>query len=294
MRERPAPVRLFLALCLLLAEVPALAEPLQEIPALHGRVTDLTGTLNAQEQSALDAKLARLERDTGSQLAVLIVATTQPEDIAAYSIRVADAWRLGRKGVDDGVLLLVARNDRRMRVEVGYGLEGAVPDARARRIVDEIMAPQFKRGNFAAGIDAGVDAIAALIRGEPLPAPGSRDRGASELEGLLPTVLVIALALGGVLRRSLGAVPGAAATGGLAGLVAWLLVGLLGAAILAGVIAFFISLVFGGGPGSWSNRSGYGGGFGGGGFGRGGGGFGGGGFGGGGGGFGGGGASGRW
>ena len=285
--------RLFVAQCLLLASLAAFAQPLQKIPELREQVTDLTGSLSAGAKSALAARLATLETETGSQLAVLLVPTTAPEDIAAYAIRVVDAWQLGREGVDDGVLLLVALDDRRMRIEVGYGLEGAVPDARAHQIIETVMTPYFRQGDISGGINAGVDAIAALIRGEDLPASSARSSGNYDLGALLPVILIIAVVLGGVLRRAMGALPGAAATGAIAAVIAWFIVGLIGAALLAGVVAFFICLLNGGGTGVWSNRSGgNGGGFGGGGFG--GGGFGGGGFRGGGGGFGGGGASGGW
>jgi uncharacterized protein len=281
--------RSLLALWLLLIATTAGAQPVQEIPALQSRVTDLTGTLDATQQAALENRLAQLERETGSQLAVLLVKSTAPEDIAAYAIRVVDAWQLGRKEVDDGVLFLVATQDRRMRIEVGYGLEGALPDARARRIIDTIVTPLFRRGEFAAGIDAGSAAIASVIRGEPLPAP---ERGAQgegpDIGSLLPVILVIALGLGGMLRHTLGALPGSLATGAITGFLGWLIAGSLGVALLVAVVAFFISLLNGGGPGAWASTGGYGGGFGGG---RGG--FGGG-FGGGGGGFGGGGASGSW
>ncbi|MEZ5503372.1 MAG: TPM domain-containing protein [Halioglobus sp.] len=283
--------RLLIGPWLLLAALVAVAQPLQEVPTLRERVTDLTGTLDAADKSALSGKLAQLERDTGSQLAVLIVPSTAPEDIAAYSIRVVDAWRLGRDKIDDGVLLLVARDDRQLRIEVGYGLEGAVPDALAKRIIDTVITPEFRKGDFAGGINAGVDAIASLIRGEQLPPPAQAARGTDDPGSLLPLILIIPLILGGMLRHSLGALPGAAAAGAITGIITWLLVGLVGAALLAAVAAFFISLGHRGGPGSWSNRGGYGGGFGGG---FGGGGGGGGGFGGGGGGFGGGGASGKW
>ena len=290
--------RLLLGQWLLLAALTATAQPVQDVPVLRQRVTDLTETLSADAQAALTARLAQLERDTGSQLAVLVVSSTAPEDIAAYAIRVVDAWKLGREQIDDGVLLLVARDDRRIRIEVGYGLEGAIPDARARQVIDDIIAPHFRSGDYAAGINAGADAIASLIRGEPLPAPiASKAVGKSNIEAVLPVLFIVALVLGSLLRRSLGAFPGAAATGAITGLVAWLLLGLLGVALLAAAVAFFISLFGGGGPGRWSSHSrhggGLGGGFGGGGGGFGGGGFGGG-FGGGGGGFGGGGASGGW
>ncbi len=155
-------VRLFAGLCLLLAALLAWAQPLQDVPALRERVTDLTGTLDPGQQAELSARLDRLERETGSQLLVLLVPSTAPEDIASYALRVVEAWQPGREEIDDGVLLLVAKDDRRMRIEVGYGLEGAIPDARARQIIDTIMAPHFRGGDFAGGIMAGADAIIAL------------------------------------------------------------------------------------------------------------------------------------
>ena len=135
------------------------------------RVTDLTSTLDAGQIQALEAKLAAFESRKGSQIAVLLVPSTQPETIEQYGIRVVDSWKLGRKGVDDGVLLLIAKDDRKLRIEVGYGLEGALNDATAKRIVSEIIGPDFKRGEFYAGIDAGVDAIIKVVEGEPLPPP---------------------------------------------------------------------------------------------------------------------------
>ncbi len=281
-----------LGLLLLALTGPVRAQSLQPVPPLQARVTDLTASLDAGQRAALEERLALLERETGSQVAVLLVKTTAPEDIAAYSIRVVDAWRLGREKVDDGVLFLIATGDRRMRIEVGYGLEGALPDARARRIIDTAVAPHFRRGDYAGGINAGVDAIEAAIRGEQLPVPEARPGESPDLAELLPTVLILALAFGILLRRILGTLPGSLATGALTGFIAWLIAGLIGVALLAAIFAFFVSLAGGAGPGSWSSRGGYGGGFGGG-YG-GGGGFGGGGFGGGGGGFGGGGASGGW
>ena len=266
------------------------------------RVADLTGTLTAAQQSTLAAKLAAFEARKGSQLVVLIVPTTEPEDIAQFGIRVADAWKIGRKSVDgkavdDGLILLVAKDDRRARIEVGTGLEGAVTDLAANRIIDEYLRPSFRAGDFYGGIDRAVDRLIGLVDGEPLPAPRREpERSARGFQGLLPILLVIGLIGGPILRGMFGRPVGAAATGGIAGFLTFMLLGTLGFAVAAGAIAFIITLIGGLGGGGWSTgRGGFGGlggGFGGGGFG--GGGFGGGGFSGGGGGFSGGGASGSW
>ncbi len=141
------------------------------VPELKQRVTDLTATLNAAQIQTLETKLADFEGKKGSQIGVLIVPTTQPETIEQYSIRVVDKWKLGRKGVDDGVLLLVAKNDRKLRIEVGRGLEGALNDATAKRIIAEIITPAFKAGDYAGGIAAGTDSIIKVVNGEVLPPP---------------------------------------------------------------------------------------------------------------------------
>ena len=141
------------------------------VPPLSGRVVDQTGTLSATDIAALTQRLKDLETRKGSQVAVLIVPTTQPETIEQFSIRVAEAWKIGRKKIDDGALLVVAKNDHKLRIEVGYGLEGALTDVTSRRIIDEIITPRFKTGDFAGGISAGVDRIIRVIDGEPLPAP---------------------------------------------------------------------------------------------------------------------------
>lgn len=286
---------------------PAFAQQgLLAVPQLTARVTDLTNTLTPDQSSALEAKLAAFEQAKGSQVAVLIVPTTEPEAIDQYSIRVVDQWQLGRAKVEDGVLLLVALNDRKLRIEVGYGLEGALPDATANRIIQQDIAPAFKRGDYYAGINTGVDRIMRVIDGEPLPEPEISPPAADipGLFNLLPFLFIFALVGGSILRKLFGRVGGALATGGIVGFLTWLLISLLGISVFAGIVAFIFSLLGGmggggGGPGAggWASRRhgsgwGYGGGFGGGGFG--GGGFGGGGFGGGGGGFGGGGASGGW
>ncbi len=152
------------------------------VPPLQARVTDLTGTLTAPQRQALEDKLAAFEAAKGSQIGVLIVPTTEPETIEQYALRVAEQWKLGRKGVDDGALLLVAKNDRRLRIEVGYGLEGVIPDAGAKRIVSDIISPYFRQGDFYGGISAGVDRMIRVVDGEPLPPP--RPRGASADQGV--------------------------------------------------------------------------------------------------------------
>ena len=290
---------------LVLSLVPGLAagvagaQGLQPIPPLTARVTDTTGTLDAGQKAALEAKLAAFEREKGAQVAVLIVPTTQPEDIAQYSIRVVDAWKLGRAQPDDGALLLVAKDDRRLRIEVGYGLEGALPDAIASRIIRETITPRFRQDDYYGGIDAGVDRILGVIRGEALPPPDERWQGErAPPRGLqiLPMLFFGVLVASGVLRAIFGRTIGSLLTGGVVGGIAYVLLTAVGVSIAAGVGAWLLSLLLSAvGGGRWSSgprHGGWGGGWGGGGLG--GGGFGGGGFGGGGGGFGGGGASGRW
>jgi uncharacterized protein len=264
------------------------------VPPLTGRVTDLTGTLSGGAVSRIEAKLANFEASKGSQIAVLIVPTTAPEEIEQYGIRVEDAWKLGRKGVDDGAYLIVAKNDRRARIEVGYGLEGVLSDAVANRIIDETITPHFKSGDFDGGVEAGVDQMISVINGEPLPAPDKKWEHRSGLGNLLPILLIVVFVASGVLRGLFGRLFGSIATGGLAGGIVWLLSHLLPIGLGAGVIAFLFAMLAGSNSRGWSAGSGWGGGFGGGGFGGGGFGGGGGGFSGGGGGGGGGGASGSW
>lgn len=275
-----------LALALLL---PAAAPADVPVPELRARVTDLTGTLTAQQASALEGKLAAFQSAAGGQLAVLIVPTTAPETIEQFGIRVAEKWQVGRKGVDDGAILLVAKDDRRVRIEVGYGLEGALNDAIARRIVDETITPRFRQGQFFEGIDAATGQMMQVIRGEPLPAPARRAVRNGDWSGLFAFFLFGIIFAGPILRGIFGRTLGAGATGGLAALIAYLVTGLAIAAVIAAVVGIVAGLVQGFGGGRWSSggRGWYGGGFGSGGFG-------GGGFTGGGGGFGGGGASGSW
>ena len=236
--------------CLILAAL--LAPPLHaevEVPALKARVTDLTGALDPQQRSALEQKLAAFETAKGSQVAVLIVPTTQPEAIEQYAIRVADEWKLGRKGVGDGVLLLIAKDDRKMRLEVGRGLEGAVPDAVAKRITADIIAPYFRKGDFHGGVVAGVERLIKVIEGEPLPEPAAKSRstggGFEEIEVLLIIGFVMVFVVGGFLRAWLGRFGGSALVGGATGAIAWAIAGAAIAAIIVAVVAFILSL-FGG------------------------------------------------
>jgi uncharacterized protein len=237
----------------------------------------------------LEQTLQAFEARKGSQLAVLMVPTTAPETIEQYSLRVAEQWKLGRKKIDDGAVLVVAKTDRALRIEVGYGLEGALNDATSKRIISEIITPRFKQGDFYGGITAGVDQIVRVIDGEPLPQPSGKPAGGlADLQQYVPVIFILALVIGGVLRAVLGRFPGALVTGGAVAVVAWLFAGAISIALVAGVIALLFTLL-GGGMGGMGGLGvgGRSGGFGGGGFG-------GGGFSGGGGGFGGGGASGRW
>ncbi|HOY21756.1 MAG TPA: YgcG family protein [Cellvibrio sp.] len=257
------------------------------VPALTGHVIDQTATLSSAEISQLEQLLRDFEAKKGSQVAVLIVPTTEPEAIEQYSIRVAEEWKLGRKKIDDGAILLIAKNDRALRIEVGYGLEGALTDIASKRIISEIITPHFKQGDFNAGITAGVQQIMRVIDGEPLPAPTQKSaNGAKDTSSFLPVIVLVAFVVGGTLRAILGKFLGALATGGIIGIIVWIFISAFGMAVLAGLAAFLFTLFSNGGGGGgrgWGGGGGFGGGS-----------LGGGGFSGGGGGFGGGGASGRW
>ncbi len=226
------------------------------IPELSSRVTDLTQTLSQAEQAQLEQKLAAFEAKKSSQIALLIVPSTQPEDIAQYAIRVVEKWKIGREKVDDGVLVLIAKDDRKLRIEVGYGLEGAIPDLYAKRIISEVISPKFKQGDFYGGLDAGVDKLIGLVDGEPLPEPGTPEFSGIGVMDILPMLLFGGLITGLVLRGMFGTFFGSALNGGLlGGLVALLGVALGGAAIF-GIIAFFITMMLGG-----RGMNGYGGGW---------------------------------
>ncbi len=255
---------LLTASCLAFTQI-AHAE-LAAIPVLSARVTDLTQTLSQAEQAQLEQKLAAFEAKKGSQIALLIVPSTQPEDIAQYSIRTVEKWKIGREKVDDGVLVLIAKNDRKMRIEVGYGLEGAIPDLYAKRIISEVIGPKFKQGDFYGGLDAGIDKLIGLVDGETLPEPSNAGFSGKGMMDMLPLLLFGGMITGLILRSIFGTFLGSAANGGLiGGAVALLGVALGGAAIL-GVIAFFFTMMLGGrGINGYSGRTGgYGGGYGGG------------------------------
>ena len=296
--------QLALLLALLLASTVLHAQDVLPVPALSGRVIDQTGTLSAAQSEALTAKLAAFEAASGPQIVVLMLPTTQPEDIAAYAQRIGDAWKIGRREVGDGLLIVVAKNDRKVNIQTAKALEGAVPDLAARQIIDNAIRPAFRANDYAGGLNAAVDQLIARIKGEGLPAPQQRQGGqASPFGGLQPMELLIfafiALPIvAGVTRRIFGRGLGSLASGGATGVVSWLVSSSL---LLAGVGAV-IGLLFGLFAGasnalrsSGRHGGGFGGGFGGGGWSGGGGGGGGGGFSSGGGGdFGGGGASGDW
>jgi uncharacterized protein len=282
----------FLAFAALAADV---TDPIP-VPKLSGRVVDLTGTLAAADREAIAAKLKAFEVSKGSQVAVLLVPSIGTETIEEFATRVTDDWKLGRKGVDDGVLFVIAKQERRMRIQTGRGVQGVLTDALSRRIIAERVSPRFRTGDFAGGINDGVDAILKAIEGESLPAPpkqasrgtaGPASSASPSLETFFWLAIVVIPVAGMILRALVGRFLGAALTSGITGLATWFIFGSLFLGGIAGVIAFLVVLTgfrFGG-PGGWSTGgSSGGGGWSGGG----------GGFSGGGGGFDGGGASGNW
>ena len=216
------------------------------VPPLSGRVVDQTATLSGGDVAALTQTLKEFEARKGSQIAVLIVPTTDSEAIEQFSIRVAEAWKIGRKKVDDGALLVVAKNDRHLRIEVGYGLEGALTDVTTKRIIDEEITPKFKSGDFAGGISAGVNRMIRVIDGEKLPAPAPahwQSPGLSNyVDPLNPFVIAAVFIVGGILRTTLGRLLGSVATGGIVGFLAWLFVGYIVIAMIAAIVAFIVAM----------------------------------------------------
>lgn len=241
------------------------------VPQLTGRVVDRTGTLSSGDIAALSQKLSDFETKKGSQIAVLIVPTTDPETIEQFSIRVAEAWKIGRKKVDDGAILVVAKNDRHLRIEVGYGLEGALTDVTSRRIIDEVITPKFREDDFAGGISAGVDRMMRVVDGEPLPVPSRSVNFANldEIGPMVPVALFASLVVGGFLRALLGRLLGSVATGSVIAILALLIIGSAGWALLAGIVGFVLSFIADLFPastgssrgGSWSSGSSSGGGW---------------------------------
>ncbi|MBL8250076.1 MAG: TPM domain-containing protein [Candidatus Competibacter sp.] len=302
-RRPPAVVSLLaqaLLWLILLGLMPGYAQPVQPVPALTERVIDRTGTLSAAERQALEAKLAAFERERGTQIAVLMVPTTQPEDISSFANRVANTWKIGRREIGDGLLIVVAKDDRQMRIEIAKALEGPVPDLAAARIIDQQMKPRFRAGDFAGGLDAATDRLIGLVKGENLPIPEPQDSlSAGQLPidgiGLLIFLFFGIIMVGSLLRSLFGKVLGPLFTGAAAGGLTYLLTASLIFGVLAGLMGLFVSFLSAAstvgrrGP-VFIPGGGWGGGFGGGGFGGGGGGF----SSGGGGDFGGGGASGSW
>jgi uncharacterized protein len=254
---------------------PALSPALADVavPQLVGRVVDQTGTLSGGELDSLQQTLRGFEARKGSQVAVLIVPTTGDETIEQYSLRVAEAWKIGRKKIDDGALLVVAKNDRKLRIEVGYGLEGALTDVTSKRIIDEIITPRFRNGDFAGGISAGVDRIIGVIDGEKLPAPpparqSSPQQNFGWLGNIDPGIALFGIVfMAGISRAIFGRLLGAGVTGGVVGLLAWLVIGSLAASFIAGTVIFLITLVVDlsspqgrSGRGGWSGGGSYSGG----------------------------------
>lgn len=275
------------ALGLLLAAA-AWAQDVLPVPALSGRVIDQTATLDAAQRQALEDKLAAFEQASGPQIVVLMVPATAPEDIAAYAQRVADSWKIGRREVGDGLLIVVAKNERRVRFEVAKALEGAVPDLAARQIIDRSIKPAFQQGDYAGGLNAAVDQLEARIRGEALPAPAAARRGAdagAQWEELALFFFVGVVVVGGVVSRLVGRKLGALVTAGGAGALAWVITSSLLLAAGAAFVALLVVGLFGvgalasglrgglrGGPviggwgggyggGGWSGGGGGGGGF---------------------------------
>jgi uncharacterized protein len=237
----------------------AVADELQPIPSLRALVTDQTATLDATQQQSLESELEALKQRKGSELGVLMVATTQPEDIAQYAIRAFDQWKLGRKGVDDGVLLIVAKDDHRVKIEVARGLEGVIPDAAAARIIREYITPKFRGGDFYGGIHDATSTLTKLIDGEQLPPPLTSD---PDRKPSLPNMLFLGLIGAMWLRGILGFLPTpvrATSIGGVAGVAAWLFTQALGLSLGCAFVGFVIGMLSGGGGGSFARGGSYGG-----------------------------------
>lgn len=271
--RRALPAAFLMAVALFGAQ----AQGLLPVPALSARVIDQTGTLDASQRQALEAKLQAFEQQKGSQIVMLMVATTQPEDIASYANRVGNTWKIGRKDVGDGVLVVVAKDDRKMRIEVAKTLEGALPDIAAARIIDNAMKPRFRHNDFAGGLGAAAEQLIARINGEALPEVDARSGdfsdGGFDWQDLAIFLFVGVLVVGPIARAILGKIPGALAMGGLTGAVVMVLTSSIVVAVLAGLGAMLFTLLsmafgtgagrrgggglggWGGGGGDWNGRS---------------------------------------
>ena len=275
-------VRWLAALLLSLVAGYGYAQSLLPVPALTGHVLDLAGALDTTQNQALEKKLSLLESTGGSQVVILIVPTTQPEDIASFSNRIGNAWKIGRKGIGDGLLVIVAKDDRKLRIEVAKSLEGAIPDLAAKQVIDAAIAPRFKQGDYAGGLDAGVDQIAALIKGEALPMPVQRGAdsdwsGGFDWQSLLAFAFFGVFIVGALIRKVFGNKLGSLLSGGLVGVLVNMVTGSILIAVLAGVAAMLFVLIsavgsafkglggglgtIGSGGGGWGSGSGSGGGF---------------------------------
>lgn len=250
-------LRYLVGVCLLLFMSVLWAEV--AIPNLSQRVTDLTATLTAEQIKALEDKLEAFEAKKGSQIAVLILPTTQPEEIEAYSIRVAEAWKIGRKKVDDGIILIVAKDDRTLRLEVGRGLEGAIPDAIAKRVLAETIKPHFKTNDYAGGIDAGVTQIIGLIEGESLPAPSATSIEAEDgfdtfLIILFFCCIIIDILFSALFGSGIGGVLAGISIAGISAITASFLALNMWISVIIGVIMFIIlKAIYSSGGGSSSS-----------------------------------------
>jgi uncharacterized protein len=233
------------------------------VPELKGRVVDQTNTLDASTIDTLNQRIRGFEQRKGSQIAILIVPTTQPETIEQYSIRVAEAWKIGRKKIDDGALLVIAKNDHRLRIEVGTGLEGALTDITSRRIIDEVIAPRFKEGDYAGGISDGLTRMIGVIDGEPLPAPKPEASHPSELPYWVlnpfnPFTIIFVLAVSAISRSVLGRLAGSGLAGGVIATIIWLFLGSITISVVVGgiisVLTFFADPSWGGNQGATRGR----------------------------------------
>lgn len=263
----PSPWQALLLWVWLVAISPAWAQ--LAVPPLTAHVVDTTGTLAPAQTRALEDKLSAFEQSRGTQIVLLLVPTTQPEDISSYANRVANSWKIGRREIGDGLLLVVAKNDRKVRIEVAKTLEGAIPDLAAKRVIDQALTPRFKQGDFAGGLEGATELLMKLVEGESLPAPAATaNPGPEDFDwmGLALFAFIAVPVLGAITRSMLGRKLGALVTAGAVGALALLITASLLLAVLAGVAALLFTLFsslnrhagtsgWGTGGGGWSAGS---------------------------------------